>query len=58
MQDPIRLVEQPKTVQPVVKTGTIRRFINKVGRNKPCWCGSGKKYKYCHLNRDQERGLV
>jgi len=22
------------------------------GRNDPCWCGSGKKYKYCHLNRE------
>ncbi len=22
------------------------------GRNDPCWCGSGKKYKKCHLNRD------
>lgn len=21
---------------------------NKVGRNDPCWCGSGKKYKKCH----------
>ncbi len=20
----------------------------KTGRNEPCWCGSGKKYKYCH----------
>lgn len=20
-------------------------------RNKPCWCGSGKKYKQCHLDR-------
>jgi uncharacterized protein YecA (UPF0149 family) len=20
-----------------------------VGRNAPCWCGSGKKYKKCHL---------
>lgn len=19
-----------------------------IGRNDPCWCGSGKKYKYCH----------
>ncbi|MBV8300603.1 MAG: SEC-C domain-containing protein, partial [Candidatus Dormibacteraeota bacterium] len=19
-----------------------------VGRNQPCPCGSGKKYKYCH----------
>ena len=24
----------------------------KVGRNEPCFCGSGKKYKYCHgINR-------
>jgi len=22
------------------------------GRNEPCWCGSGKKYKQCHLDRD------
>lgn len=21
----------------------------KPGRNDPCWCGSGKKYKKCHL---------
>ncbi len=21
---------------------------NKIGRNDPCWCGSGKKYKHCH----------
>jgi hypothetical protein len=25
------------------------------GRNDPCWCGSGKKYKYCHLREDQRR---
>ncbi|MDE2259034.1 MAG: SEC-C domain-containing protein, partial [Betaproteobacteria bacterium] len=24
------------------------RDTNKVGRNDPCPCGSGKKYKYCH----------
>ena len=21
----------------------------KIGRNDPCWCGSGKKYKKCHF---------
>jgi preprotein translocase subunit SecA len=21
---------------------------DKIGRNDPCWCGSGKKYKRCH----------
>lgn len=25
----------------------------KLGRNEPCWCGSGKKYKHCHLKSDQ-----
>ncbi len=24
---------------------------NDVGRNDPCWCGSGRKYKRCHLGR-------
>jgi preprotein translocase subunit SecA len=27
---------------------TVRRDEPKVGRNEPCWCGSGKKYKKCH----------
>jgi preprotein translocase subunit SecA len=30
----------------VVKT--VRRDQPKVGRNDPCPCGSGKKYKKCH----------
>ena len=29
------------------KTGTIVKG-HKVGRNDPCPCGSGKKYKFCH----------
>ncbi|MGI6204124.1 MAG: SEC-C metal-binding domain-containing protein [Anaerovoracaceae bacterium] len=24
------------------------------GRNDPCWCGSGKKYKHCHMRSDEE----
>src|SRR3546814_1015543 len=26
----------------------VRNFMPKVGRNDPCPCGSGKKYKHCH----------
>jgi SEC-C motif len=26
---------------------------DKIGRNDPCYCGSGKKYKSCHLKADQ-----
>jgi preprotein translocase subunit SecA len=32
----------PEPVAPVVRDG------RKVGRNEPCPCGSGKKYKHCH----------
>jgi len=27
---------------------TVRRDEPKIGRNDPCYCGSGKKYKKCH----------
>ena len=27
---------------------TVRRDAPKVGRNEPCPCGSGKKFKKCH----------
>jgi preprotein translocase subunit SecA len=27
---------------------TVRRDEPKIGRNDPCHCGSGKKYKKCH----------
>ncbi len=30
------------------KAQTVRRTMPKVGRNDPCPCGSGKKYKKCH----------
>ena len=26
--------------------------VQKIGRNDPCWCGSGHKYKDCHLDFD------
>lgn len=26
--------------------------MKKIGRNDPCWCGSGRKYKTCHENFD------
>jgi len=31
-----------------------RRFlVQAIGRNQQCWCGSGRKYKVCHLEQDQ-----
>ncbi len=29
------------------------RAQHKLGRNDPCWCGSGKKYKFCHYKTDR-----
>ena len=34
---------------------TIRRAVARIGRNDPCHCGSGKKYKNCHYESDRER---
>ena len=30
------------------KVDTVKRDAPKVGRNDPCPCGSGKKFKLCH----------
>ena len=35
--------------------GTYRRERPKLGRNDPCWCGSGKKYKKCHMEQDRAK---
>jgi preprotein translocase subunit SecA len=29
-------------------TPALEPFVAAVGRNEPCPCGSGKKYKFCH----------
>jgi preprotein translocase subunit SecA len=39
---------QPQLPPPVDAQGTFVRGERKVGRNEPCPCGSGKKYKHCH----------
>jgi hypothetical protein len=38
--------------------GTPVHAAEKVGRNEPCWCGSGRKYKKCHLAADEERNAT
>ena len=35
-------------VETVVDQQTVRAEVPRVGRNEPCPCGSGKKYKQCH----------
>ncbi|MGQ0442173.1 MAG: SEC-C metal-binding domain-containing protein, partial [Methylophilaceae bacterium] len=42
LANPASTEESGNAGQPVVREGV------KVGRNDPCPCGSGKKYKNCH----------
>lgn len=35
-------------LQQQAKPSPIKRKHAKLGRNEPCFCGSGKKYKHCH----------
>lgn len=39
----------PKRSTPLPQRNTPHPTL---GRNDPCWCGSGKKYKHCHLQSD------
>jgi len=39
---------RPAPPAPIAKPATVRREHKKLGRNAPCFCGSGKKYKHCH----------
>lgn len=50
---PVLSRPQPKLTlnrgeEPVAAQAPAHRAENKVGRNDPCPCGSGKKYKKCH----------
>jgi len=52
------LRRRPSEAEP--RASDAGRRTRKLGRNDPCWCGSGKKYKHCHMKQDSEaqRGCV
>jgi len=37
--------------------GKPKKTAPQIQRNEPCYCGSGKKYKRCHYDSDQKRGV-
>jgi preprotein translocase subunit SecA len=41
------LDEEPAR-EPARQQQPYRREGRKIGRNEPCWCSSGKKFKHCH----------
>ena len=52
---PIMELVGEKTSNTLAQGTTMRRAVAKTGRNDPCPCGSGKKYKHCCLAKDEER---
>ena len=43
----------PKDPEPLPLARPIASQPKKLGRNEPCWCGSGKKYEHCYVKADQ-----
>jgi len=41
-------IRKPNAPDPDALVPIVKQQHEKVGRNDPCWCGSGKKYKFCH----------
>ncbi len=52
MQQPVQQIASSGGVAADTRSEPVRAKT-KIGRNDPCWCGSGKKYKNCHLRLDQ-----
>ena len=58
-------IEREQVAKPVAENaggdGTVKkkpiRRVKKIGRNDPCPCGSGKKYKNCCLEKDQQNQM-
>jgi hypothetical protein len=49
IQDTINVIENPKYFEQ-----RTWRILVKVGRNEPCPCGSGKKYKKCCMGKESK----
>ena len=41
-------IKRPNAPDPNALVPIVKEQHEKVGRNDPCWCGSGKKFKFCH----------
>jgi hypothetical protein len=48
----------PKFTENIMNLADYRSPKNNIGRNDPCPCGSGKKYKKCCLNNDNNSLLI
>jgi len=42
------LLKRVEQASPIIELPLVAEDKTKIGRNNPCWCGSGRKYKKCH----------
>jgi preprotein translocase subunit SecA len=51
-RQPVDMASDAPAAAPDDGGGTVATVVRseheKIGRNQPCWCGSGKKFKMCH----------
>jgi preprotein translocase subunit SecA len=52
------LMAQAQAQTAAAATLVPQRSGEKLGRNDPCHCGSGKKYKHCHMRLDGPGGAA
>ena len=52
---PDQVIPPFPVIPPIPITTTVIRSEPKVGRNDPCPCGSGLKYKKCHGKRSNQK---
>src|SRR5262249_5930898 len=45
---PSAVERAPEATEPAEAAAPFVRTERKVGRNEPCPCGSGRKFKHCH----------
>ncbi len=55
---PVQRMQVNRTDSGTSQPQPARRAKGELGRNDPCWCGSGKKYKQCHMRADQGREMA
>lgn len=49
--DPREREQKRKEFQESLRRDAYRKSHAKIGRNDPCFCGSGRKYKHCCMNK-------
>lgn len=51
-----KILPTARSTSSLGRGGTVTRIVERVGRNDPCPCGSGKKYKKCCADKDNSAG--